>query len=69
MRIFRCIHRAAEANQREIVKLIFKFKADYSLFTTCDTEGRNVFHYAVANPDILSDLLKQFKKVGATFIT
>ena len=66
--MFYCIHRAAEANQREIVELILEFKADYSLFMTCDTKGRNVFHYAVANPDILCDLLEQFVKVGVTFI-
>ena len=62
--MFIVFHRAAEANQREIVLLIFEFKADYSLFTTCDGKGRNVFHHAVANPNVLCDLLKQSAKVG-----
>ncbi|XP_028391796.1 uncharacterized protein LOC114516496 isoform X2 [Dendronephthya gigantea] len=55
---------AAKANQLEIVQLIFEFRADYSLFMTCDGKGRNVFHYSVENPDILRYLLEQYEKVS-----
>ena len=49
--------RAAEANQERIVRLIFKIKPDYNLCTICDQRGRNVFHYAVKNLDVLYLLL------------
>ncbi|XP_028391797.1 transient receptor potential cation channel subfamily A member 1-like [Dendronephthya gigantea] len=54
--------RAAEANQWEIVKLIFEFKPDHSILKTCDRRGRNVFHYSVENPDILRYLIEEAKK-------
>jgi hypothetical protein len=62
--------RAAEANQEEIVSLIFDIKMEHdrfdlcSLFVSCDEKGRNVFHYAVKNPKVLEYLLSQFVTVG-----
>ena len=62
--------RAAEANQEEIVRLIFEIKAGHdrfdllSLFMSCDPEGRNVFHYAVKSPRVLEYLLYEFVTVG-----
>ena len=51
---FTDLYRAAEAEQREIVHLIYETKPDLDLFTTCDHNGRNVFHYAVRNADVPS---------------
>jgi hypothetical protein len=56
-------NRAAEANRLSIVNLIFDIKADLDLFTTNDEYGRNVFHYAVKSPDVLSILISHYEKV------
>ena len=49
--------RAAEANQERIVQLIFKIKPDYNLLKICDQHGRNVFHHAGKNLDVLLQLV------------
>ena len=49
--------RAANANQERIVRLIFKIKPDYNLLKICDQHGRNVFHHAVENLDVLLQLV------------
>jgi hypothetical protein len=62
--------RAVETNQEEIVSLIFDIKMEHdrfdlsSLFMSCDQNGRNVFHYAVKNPNVLKFLLLQFVLVN-----
>ncbi|XP_028391719.1 transient receptor potential cation channel subfamily A member 1-like isoform X3 [Dendronephthya gigantea] len=59
--------RAAEANQKEIVQLIFDInKSDSDLFMACDKNGRNVFHHAVGNPDILRYLLEKCTQSKST---
>ena len=55
--------RAAKTNQEEIVRFIFDIKADYGLFTGREKYGRNVFHNALENQEILEYLLTQFVKV------
>jgi hypothetical protein len=58
--------RAAEANQTEIVRLIFDIKVGddlLDLFLVCDKNGQNVFHYAVKNPTVLDCLLSKFVSV------
>ena len=52
--------RAAEANQLEIVNLIFDIKADLDLLTINDENGKNVFHYAVKSPDVLTVLISHY---------
>ena len=52
--------RAAEANQLEIVHLIFNIKADLDLLTINDGNGKNVFHYAVKNPGVLAVLISHY---------
>ncbi|XP_028391726.1 transient receptor potential cation channel subfamily A member 1 homolog isoform X2 [Dendronephthya gigantea] len=56
--------RAVEANQGEIVKLIIDRSRGYDPFMICDEHGKNVFHYAVKNPDILRYLLEKLKELG-----
>ncbi|XP_028391898.1 serine/threonine-protein phosphatase 6 regulatory ankyrin repeat subunit A-like [Dendronephthya gigantea] len=58
--------RAAEADQEEVVKLILSIlqSSGNDALAVCDSKGRNVFHYAVGNPNVLRYLceMSQDKK-------
>ena len=54
---FKTLYRVAEAGKLEILKIILGTQSGKATISTCDNNGRNVFHCAVKHPVVVKHLL------------